>query len=323
MKSNERSSLASEVDQELSAFLSQFEGESLEELQSLTDQFMHAKNDAPVDDFLGLSPDHVHHLLHPSSQDGKHSGSWYHISEQLLSEPSAPILVLVDAIAGAIQETQGKGLKATAKGNLPQKFCQITFLEYRQGYLGSSIYSFVKVNKEDDFLDLQVARMVMQLAGLLRKTKGHFLLTQKYKKLTAQNDKKRLFPVLFNTYCFEFNWAYCDRYGDMPFIQQSFLFSLYMLNSMGHVKQAQSVYTKTFLKAFPMVLNEVEYEYSYTTVEEQAQRCYSIRVLERYFWFMGLVSLEVTDSKNRSKDDRLIKVSPLFDELVQFTPLQI
>jgi len=321
-QSNERSSLASEVNEELSAFLSQFEGESLEQLQSLTDQFMHAKNDAPIDDFLGLSSEHVHQLLHPLSQDGQHQGSWYRIQDQLASEPSAPILMLVDAIAAAIGATQDKGLKATAKGNLPQKFCQTAFLEYSQEYLESSIYRYLKVNKEDDFFDLQVARIVMELAGLLRKTKGHFFLTQKYKKLTAHGDKKRLFPVLFTNYCFEFNWAYGDQYGDMPFIQQSALFSLYMLHSMGHVKQAQSIYVNTFLKAFPMVLNEVEYEYSYTTVEEQAQSCYASRVLKRFFWFMGLVSLEDPEGADQWESDQLIKKLALLEELVKFMPLQ-
>jgi hypothetical protein len=195
-------------------------------------------------------------------------------------------------------------------------------LEYREEYLESSIYRYLKVNKEDDFFDLQVARIVLQLAGLIRKTKGHFFLTQKYKKLTVNSDKRRLFPVLFFTYSFEFNWAYGDQYGDMSFIQQSSLFSLYMLHSMGHVKQAQSVYINAFLKAFPMVLNEVEYEYSYTTVEEQAQSCYSSRVLKGFFWFMGLVSLEDLEGADQWESDQLIKKLPLFDELVKFMPLQ-
>jgi hypothetical protein len=39
------------------------------------------------------------------------------------------------------------------------------------------------INKEDDFGDLHTARIILELSGLLRKTKGRFFLTKKYQQL--------------------------------------------------------------------------------------------------------------------------------------------
>lgn len=278
---------------------------------------MLSKNQATIDDFLGLSSSQVHHLLN----NGDNPSDFYVISEALSTQPSAPVLYLVDAIAEAVEATQGKGLKATATGKLPQKLCQSVFLEYRKPWLGTMIYNFAKVHKEDDFLALQVARLLMQITGLLRKTKGQFHLTQKYKKLSAKDGNKRIFSVLFKAYCFEFNWAYCDRYSDMPFVQQSALFSLYMLSAMGHVKQAESVYADTFLQAFPIASREVEFENQYISADKETGHCYTLRVTHRFCWFMGLVSVELPEGQNGLRSDKLIKKLPLFDELMTFKPL--
>ena len=79
-------------------------------------------------------------------------------------------------ITGAIDE---KGLKATAKGNLPQKLCKEAIVEYRK-YLPKDDYQhWMNINKEDDFGDLHTTRIVLELSGLLRKAKGRFFLNQK------------------------------------------------------------------------------------------------------------------------------------------------
>ena len=88
-------------------------------------------------------------------------------------------------------------------------------------------------------------------------------------------------------YCTEFNWAYRDGYEEIPFIQQSFLFTLYLLHRHGDDWKPFSFYEDRFLQAFPMIYNEVE-PTAFNTVEEEIRNCYSLRVLERFLHFMGL-----------------------------------
>jgi len=84
-----------------------------------------------------------------------------------------------------------KGLKATAKGNLPQKLCRNTALDFRKGLQDDDIHHRIRVNKEEDFMDLHVTRIILELSGLLRRTKGRFFLTRKYYQLNDQLQKCR------------------------------------------------------------------------------------------------------------------------------------
>ena len=231
----------------------------------------------------------------------------------------APILSLVQGIANVIDE---KGLKATATGKLPQKLCKVLFEEYRIEKVGNILSKFLKVSKEDDFYDLQVARLVMELTGLLRKTKGRFFLTKKYNKVMSDSGTAGLYPILFAGFCTKFNWAYADGYDEIPFIQHSFLFSMYMLHKFGNTKIPLEEYQTRFLQAFPMVIHEVITDSNYCTEEEECRRCYSHRALDKFLWFMGLANIEHI---NNSKDprpyqngNRVIEKLPLLNAVVQF-----
>ena len=160
--------------------------DSLEEVQTLADNFMQQRNQQPQDDFQGLSPEQVHRMLHFPFD----TPEYFIFSETLHTEPDAPILTLIQWIANAIDV---KGLKATAKGNLPQKLCKEAFVDYRKYLPEHDFRHRMKINNEDDFGDLHVTRIILELAGLLRKTKGRFFLTKKYQQLV---EKKRIGRVI-------------------------------------------------------------------------------------------------------------------------------
>jgi hypothetical protein len=163
---------ASVANDELKDLLAGQEFDSIEDVQALANQFMQQKNLQPQDDFQGLSPEQVHRMLHFPFD----SPEFFSFPETLSIEPEAPILTLMQLITGAIDE---KGLKATAKGNLPQKLCKEAIVEYRK-YLPKDDYQhWMNINKEDDFGDLHTTRIVLELSGLLRKAKGRFFLNQK------------------------------------------------------------------------------------------------------------------------------------------------
>jgi len=249
-------------------------------------------------------------------------------SETLSTKPEAHTLTLIQWIANAIDV---KGLKATAKGNLPQKLCKEAFVDYRKYIPENDFRHRMKINREDDFGDLQTTRIILEIAGFLRKTKGRFFLTKKYQQLVEKKgfaglypvlvEKKGfagLYPVLFKTFCREFNWGYQDGYEDIPFIQQSFLFSMYLLKLHGDDWKPFLIYEDYFLQAFPMVINEIE-PTPYSSAENDIRACYRIRALERFLHFMGLASVEKIPGDKPFTNKYRIKKLPLLDEVVRYS----
>lgn len=304
-------SVSRAVSDELSELLSGQDFYSMEEVQAETDSFMVNQNQKTQDDFLGLSSEQVYRMLNFAYD----TPELFQFSDQLPIEPVAPILMLMEGVISAIDE---KGLQATkAKGSLPQKLCRGVWSDYNKLYADESFVSFHKVNKEDDFFDLHVARIVLELAGFLRKTKGRFYLTKKYQKIASKTGLKGLYPIIFKTYCLEFNWGYWDHYNDVPFIQQSFVFTLYLLKQHGEKMTLTSVYEDDFLRAFPMATDEMGGS-SYSTPEEDCRRCYSSRAIKHFLIFLGLAELEVIKSDKPYDHKYKIKKTPLFDAVVHF-----
>jgi hypothetical protein len=284
---------------------------SLKEVQALADQFTQQRNQQPQDDFQGLMSEQVYRMLNFPFD----SPQFFSFSKILVSEPEAPILTLARWIIDAIDK---KGLKATAKGNLPQKLCRNAALDFWKGLSDDDIHHRIRVNKEDDFMDLHVTRIILELSGLLRKTKGCFFLTRKYHQFNDQSERAALYPKLFQTCCREFNWGYWDRYPEIPFIQQSFLFTLYLLRKYGDEWKPSGFYVDAFIKAFPMVVDEVESP-PYFTAEEEIRNCYGLRVLQRFLQFMGLVSIEKIPSEKPFSREYRIRKLPLLYEVVCFS----
>ena len=302
---------ASAVNDELKQLLAGQEFNSIEEVQAMVNQFMQQRNQKPQDDYQGLSSEQVHRMLNFPLD----SPWFFSFPEVLSTEPDAPILTLIQWIADATDE---KGLKATVKGNLPQKLCRYAALDYWKELPDDDIHHRMSVNKEEDFIDLHVTRIIMELAGFLRKTKGRFFLTRKYHQLVDQVGNVALYPKIFDTFCREFNWGYWDRYPEIPFIQQSFLFTLYLLRQHGDDWNPPEFYTDAFLKAFPMVVDEVE-PLPYMTAEDEIRHCYSLRALEKFLQFMGLAKIEKIPSGKPFSHDYRIKKRPLLNEVVRFS----
>ncbi len=284
---------------------------SLEELQVEANNFMQQRNQQPHDDFQGLSSEQVHRMLHFPFD----TPEFYNFPEKLRTEPEAPILTLIQWIANATDE---KGLKATAKGNLPQKLCKEAFVDYRKYLPENDFHHRMKINREDDFVDLHATRIILELAGLLRKMKGRFFLTKKYQQLVGKKGLAGLYPVVFKICCRKFNWAYRDGYDDIPFIQQSFLFSMYLLKLHGDDWKPFLIYEDYFLQAFPMVINEIE-PTPHSSAEDDIRACYSLRALQRFLHFMGLASVEIIPGDKPFPAKYRIKKRPLLDEVIRFS----
>ncbi len=171
---------ASVVNDEFKELLAGQEFDSIDDVQALANQFMQQKNLKPQDDFQGLSSEQVHRMLHFPFE----SPEIFSFPETLSIEPEAPILTLIQWISN---DNDKKGLKTTAKGYLPLKLCKDAILDYRKHLPEGNYLHWLNINKEKDFGDLHTARVILEMSGLLRKTKGRFFLTKKYHQLVRKN----------------------------------------------------------------------------------------------------------------------------------------
>ncbi|OEU62894.1 MAG: hypothetical protein BA870_02300 [Desulfuromonadales bacterium C00003094] len=285
--------------------------DSLEEANAFLADYTRQRSQQPLADFAGLSSEQMYRLLYYPFE----SPDLVLFPQTLPEEPKAPILTLFSLLVEAIGE---QGLKPTAKGNLPRKFCR----EAALAFWGEEAYGehtkYGAINKEEDFFDLHVTRVVAELVGLVRKYKGKFILSRNCRSLLAQGGMAAVYPQLLQVCAKEFNWAYRDGYAELPFIQQSFLFTLYLLSRFGNDWRSSVFYEDHFLQAFPMVLDELM-SLTYQTPEQQARSCYTLRTLVHFAGFLGLATVEPVESDQPLVRQYRVKKSPQLDNAVQFS----
>lgn len=270
--------------------LSDKEFSLLDELNGLMQATILAENARPIDEFLGLSPSQMHLLLNKpfeSQEIVTFDTEWFPKSAVLIRIFS----MLADGIG--IQ-----GVKATGKGNLPLQLSR----EIRNIIPENNFRSlpFNKIRSEEDFMELNIVRIISRMGGLIQLKKGKYYLTKKGKLLSQPQNRSMLFNNLFQTYVTKFNWGYCDGYPDhreMYLIQNSWLFSLYCLSMLGEKWRPFTFYEDRFIEAFPSIIEYVEGD-RYKTAEQVIRRCYSLRVLERFAYFFGLINMRRIESKD-------------------------
>ena len=283
--------------------------ESLTEAEAFVGHHTQQQNQRPLDEFHGLSPEQMHRLLHfPFT-----SPELIRFPELLDTKPTAPIVTLLGMLLEAIGE---KGLKPTAKGNLPRKFCR----EAALAYWGEEVYGektrFGGINREEDFFDLHITRLTAELAGFIRKYKGRFILSRNCRALLTGKGLAALYPRLFTAYVEQFNWSYRDRYPELRFVQTAFLFTLYLLMRYGDTWQPHEFYEDSFLRAFPMLPDELP-QHEILAPEEEVRRCYTWRALVHFVGFFGLATVEPV-SDERFRHEYRVKSLPLLHDTVRF-----
>lgn len=282
---------------------------SLTEAQAFVERHMQQQNRRPLDEFHGLSPELMYRMLHfPFA-----SPALVLFPDVVDTNPTAPVVTLFRMLAEAIGE---KGLKPTAKGNLPRKTCRETALAYWGKALYRENTRFAGINREEDFPDLHTVRLVAELAGLIRKYKGKFILSRNCRALLAGNGPGALYPLFLRTYAEKFNWSYRDRYPELRFIQTAFLFTLYLLNRYGKTWRPHEFYEDSFLSAFPRVLDELP-QHPVFSPEGEVRRCYTWRTLVHFVGFFGLAAVEPVSDKRFCHEYR-VKCLPLLHASVQF-----
>jgi len=282
---------------------------SPEEAQALVDSLVEQHNSKPRSAFHGLSAKQMSAMLYNPFD----SPETVTFSISLNMSPSAPIVTLFELLAEAIGN---QGLKPTATGNLPRTFLREAGLAYWREDRYKKHTEFGDIRTEPDFYDMHITRIVAELAGLLRKYKGKFILGREYRKLLSDSGIAGVYPRLLRAYAEEFNWSYQVGGPEIDFIQDSFLFTMYLLDLYGNEWCLNSFYEDAFLRAFPFVMKKVP-PVPYSTPEETLRHYYSFRCLKGFAEFLGLVEIEQEPDDLFNRQFK-IKKRPLLNEVVIF-----
>jgi hypothetical protein len=284
---------------------------TLDELNAFASQVMNQRNRSALAEFSGLTPDQMSSMLYAPFT----SPETVCFSTGMRQVTNTGVMRLFIALVEAIGES---GLKATATGNLPLKFCKALAQQLREekDENNTRLLLIGGIRSEKDLEVLHCTRLVAQLAGLIRKYRGKFVLTRKCRDMLAGEDYGSLYFELFKAYSTKFNWGYRDGYSEAKIVQLSFLYTLFLLVKYGDVFRSQKFYEDKFLAAFPMAL-EMFPETSYSSAEEGARRCYFLRSLDRFAIFFGLAELK-PESQEFFRRSYVIGKSALLDRFVSF-----
>lgn len=243
------------------------------------------RNNTPVDDFLGLSPTEIHHLLYDTFGDKSPVQFRADIDENTLDQ--IPLFRIVEDYLKIIQ--RDKHIKLTTLGALPKKV--MVELYDKRFLLDEHIESGItKLWKEDECIAIRSARLTAELAGLVKKASSKLTLTKTATKLLETDNRLQIFRQFFQAFTNKFLWSFNDGYPEQPTGQLGWAFSVIMLDKYGEQPQSVDFYADKYLRAFPKFITFFRPDYS--TPERQFFRCYGVRTFDRFFLWFGLVTVD-------------------------------
>lgn len=280
--------------------------DSIEAMNEFVRAYCDKRNAAPQADFLGLSSHQVHMMM-----DFPFEGTddLVRLNESIAREDFASSPIVEDAVFFLGAMAENGPVKATAKGNLGREFAKRMFDEIDH----SGLKKDIKFRREEDSMAVQSLRLILTLGGWIRKSKGSFRLTRRGEKSVKNGFSTEDFLRLFWTFTGKFNWAFQDGYQEFVIIQRAYLFSLLLVHRKARAPVDDFNLAPHFVRAFPVVLTEAE-RLPYDPFGEVG-RCFSLRFLERFCAYFGLIETEPKSDDPFERRFRF-RTSPLFDKLL-------
>lgn len=278
------------------------------EIQDQVAREMERRNNRPIRDFEGYSPNEMHQILYFTLEDSSP------IQLKKLSDSDydrIPLLKQIKYVANLIEEA-GE-LKLTKKGFLPTK---VVADIYEQGILKDEhIESGIsKLYKEADSMTINLTKNLIEVSGLTKKRHGKLSLTKSSRKVLK--DDEELLRLIFKTFTQKFNWAYYDRYQEEQIGRFGYGFTLILLSKYGKEKRLDSFYAGKYFQAYPNLLDVIQP--TYKPRKEYGTDCYSIRTFDRFLDYFGLIHIQ---KEGKGFDaDKYITKTDLFDKLIEVRP---
>jgi len=279
------------------------------DLDDLSKRFTGEYNNSKLDDFSGFTPGEMHRIIYAPFSPICPVKTRMEIDPE--EARSCPVFNVALSLLRHI-EASGR-IKLTARGNLPLNLIRDI---YREGFFPEKLIEegFVKIRSEQDWVFLHTIRVVLKVAGLVRKQYGFLLLTKKGLKYVTEGYESNLFLYLLEVYTMNFNWAYNDRFPIEDIGQIGFLYLLFLIKKFGSEFRDVAYYSDLYFRAFPMFRQSLsEFKEPYGDYPENALK---IRFFERFAWWFGLIEYDGADVLFFSHKKSKVRKSRLLDALL-------
>jgi hypothetical protein len=268
-------------------------------------------NNTPLDDFCGLTPTEVHHLLYDTF--GEKSPLKFHADIDNSTLDGIPFFRLTEELLKILE--RDRFIKLTLLGALPRK----TLHElYDHKFITEGIIEsgFSKLTREIDSVALRTLHITTQLTGTIKKSNSKLTLTKKGERFLHPQHRVELFKETLSIFTDRFNWAANDAYTSEPIGQLGWGFTIYILDKFGGEEHTMRFYADKYLCAFPKVLNFFP-ERDYMKPENQFYACYSVRTFERFLEWFGFVTIQ-RERNVFHKPETKVKRSELMGKVFRF-----
>jgi hypothetical protein len=291
--------------------LSQHPDASISDLNRLLSDRTRNYNTAPQPEMAGLSPQQAHRLLY-GGWEGPNAGMLVNRDLGLDDLRGSSMPANARLLLASIRD-QG-GVKATVNGNLNRAFViDITQAMFIEPLWTADIGQLRKSLREEEVPELNVLRHVLQIAGLLRKTKGRFHVTRKGAALTADEKAGELFALLFETMFRRLNLAVLTRsLPEFPLLQNMIAFSFYAFFILGcDWRIVDDIYEQLVLPAVRQRIDPGKYG----NPLRYMVRGWILRPLE----WLGLAQIEESCwVAGHLEQPARVRKMPLFDRFLEF-----
>jgi hypothetical protein len=280
---------------------------SLDEINAHLMRRSDAYNRAPQRELCGLSPNQVGRLL---EDDWSGEGA-IRIETTLPLETLESSVVLANArLLLDVVEERGE-VKATAAGNLPR----IVVEETRDRLLLPTGYPrrwMDRARNEEDVRPLHMSRLLLELAGLLKRRKGVFSATRRGRELLSPARAGELQALLFRTFFRTLNLAYLDGLPAVPELQHGIGASIHLFGRTARQWRTREEVAAAAL--LPFVLRAIA-----ATARDDAGALVERRLLMPLTDF-GLAECRESPRPGAYLPDRHYRRTPLFERMLRVDP---
>jgi len=295
----------------LQAFFDKRSFGSIDELNLVVQEATDAYNNRGDPQMGGLSPNQVARLIHLKWDDRDNPIKLNRdlpLCDLQQSELLVNVRILLENLLVQTIDT------ATATGNLNRKFVKLMidkmpFSDEFKERLGR----YNKVINEMDVFPLHLARIICTLAGLVRKVKRRFVVTNKARIMLTDEKAGELYAALFYTFFRKFNLSYLDSLPDYPGLQATITYSLYRLKVVGGSWRTPGSLVGQIL--LPRVIEDLQrLSSTYITPD----RFIKTRVIQP---LQDFALMECTYRKDKIVGRKLdkVKTTALFDRFIHFS----
>jgi hypothetical protein len=278
----------------------------MENFRKEVESALYLLDNQPFESYDGLSRAEMRYLIHNPFSENSPLQIRKSIPDDVLNQIS--LLRLIEYILDKLVE-QGE-LKLTKKG-----FLSTTLVKeiYKAGLIEKSEKK-VKLYREQDFKDMNLAMLIIENSGFTQKKKDVLSLTETWKEKVIKKSRVEIFSKIISTFALKIDWADFD---DSPFQnkgQAGFAFTLYLLFKYGNAKQPFSFYVDKYLTAFPQEMDDLlQYDYIYPA-KNLFKISYSLQTLGVFLEYLNFIN-RIFES---NESEAMIERTNIFDHIIFF-----